>query len=79
MNYWRCKCGETVSWESGYPPVPCQVCEKCGSTLAMHPDHHREPEPHKWVTRYHESTGKPYEMCEVCFERREKPTNRDEA
>lgn len=63
MIYWRCKCGDRELRESGMPPARCKVCEKCGSTLATSPDTHDEPEPHKLVTRYHPSTGKPYQVC----------------
>lgn len=46
-----------------YGSPPCVVCKECGTTLASHPDHHAEPEPHEMVTRYHPTTGKPYQVC----------------
>jgi hypothetical protein len=38
----------------------------CGTTFAQHPDHHKKPEPHKWVVRYNELNGKPYHLCQLC-------------
>lgn len=52
MIGYRCKCGELMAWSSMGVPQ-CVVCEKCGTTLANHPDHHlTEPEPHQWETRW---------------------------
>lgn len=45
MMYYRCKCGFSTAWGS-MPPYQCDRCPKCGSDLASHPDHHREPKPH---------------------------------
>jgi hypothetical protein len=44
----------------------CRTCDKCGSTYAESPDTHLDPEPHRWTTYYHQSTGKPYRMCDQC-------------
>ena len=69
MQFSRCKCGHRKRWHSGYPAVPCQVCEKCGSTLSTHPDSHKEPAAHNWVQRYSEQTGLPHDqVCEQCHE-----------
>lgn len=45
MRYYRCKCGKNTAYGS-MPPYQCSKCEDCGSDLAEHPDHHREPKPH---------------------------------
>ena len=70
MNFWRCKCGEVTSWESGCPPQPCEACDKCGSTLAMSPESHVEPVSHEWITKYDQNTGKPFEICGRCMRRK---------
>jgi len=49
MIYSRCKCGNRQSWHSGFPPANCEVCEKCGFTLASSPNEHKEPVPHEWA------------------------------
>ncbi len=50
------------------PPQPCDVCSKCGSTLAQHPDHHAEPVPHTYEVRYDERTGAPKNrLCTRCY------------
>ena len=50
------------------PPRPCQTCDKCKSTLATSSGTHPEPIPHKPVTRYHNTTGEPYKICNRCRE-----------
>ena len=71
MQYARCICGDFVIWHSGETIHPCQVCEKCGSVPASHPDFHKEPEPHQFELRYDEKTGSPsYELCIKCYKRR---------
>lgn len=72
MKGFRCKCGQTVVWSS-MGVRSCETCPECGSDLAMGAGLHRDPVPHEWVTRYDPNTGEPYEMCKVCFKRREKP------
>ena len=70
MMYSRCKCGKSTSVHSGYPDPPCHVCPECGSTLASHPDQHKEPQPHKWEQRYDPATGEPtLRRCRVCREK----------
>lgn len=69
MNYHRCKCGKREAWESGMSPQPCQVCSECGSTLAMHPDYHAEPQAHQLEPRYDSRTGKlSRNICTRCGE-----------
>lgn len=53
----------------------CHGCEKCQTTFAEHPDYHQPLEPHTWITRYNEITGKPYKICERCSERDEESYN----
>jgi hypothetical protein len=65
MQHYRCKCGESYSFGS-MSPQDCQVCKVCGSTYAQHPDYHAEPQPHTWVTKYDQNTGKPYKWCNKC-------------
>lgn len=70
MQHYRCKCGESTMFGS-MPPNECQVCLKCNSSYAQHPDNHTEPTPHEWITKYNENTGKPYEICNLCWTRKE--------
>lgn len=70
MQYYRCKCGKTTAWTT-IGVSPCVTCHRCGSDLAQGETLHREPAPHRYVTRYDPITGKPYELCDVCCERRE--------
>lgn len=65
MRTLRCKCGELVVWTSMGQPA-CQTCPKCGSVPAGHPDHHPEPIPHDFVTKYDQNTGEPYRWCRRC-------------
>src|SRR3990167_7334685 len=51
MQYYRCKCGDAQAWGS-MSPAPCRGCAKCGTTLEFHPDYHKAPAPHEWVTRF---------------------------
>lgn len=69
MRTLRCKCGESVMYTS-MGVFNCEVCDKCGTTHAGHPDHHAEPEPHTWITRYNQRTGEPYEICDRCLKRK---------
>lgn len=69
MQLYKCKCGESFSWGS-MPPKKCRGCPKCDTVPALAGLPHRKPEPHKFVTRYDEITGKPYEVCLVCHERK---------
>jgi len=50
----------------------CQGCDKCNTTYAGHPDHHKELQPHEWGTKFDQNTGKPYKICELCYETDEK-------
>lgn len=69
MRAWRCKCGNAFAFGSD-APQPCTRCSKCGSDLAGHPDHHREPIPHRFITKYNENTGEPYEICNRCWQKK---------
>ena len=66
MRTLRCKCGEAIMWTTD-GVHDCQGCKICGTTYAGHPDHHKELQPHKWKPMYHDKTGKPYKMCELCY------------
>lgn len=65
MKYYRCKCGKSEAWGS-MPPWSCSYCPKCGSNLALGPDGHREPEPHKWTTEAVETDAGPQPLTR-CF------------
>lgn len=65
MMYFRCQCGKSTAFGS-MMPQRCVGCPNCNTTLTSHPDCHKEPEPHQYVTRYDEVTGKPYEICINC-------------
>jgi hypothetical protein len=69
MRYYRCKCGEQTAWGS-MPVSSCQGCKKCNTTLEEFPMDHKIPEPHEYITKFDENTGKPYEVCRVCWERK---------
>jgi hypothetical protein len=69
MQYYRCKCGNRVAWASS-PMPPCRGCDECNTTLAQYPNDHKVPEEHSWVVRYDTNNGKPYEVCEVCNNRK---------
>lgn len=70
MITYRCKCGESI-WYSSMGFADCEVCEKCGSTPATHPDGHADPEPHDFVLRYNEETGKAsHYICTKCYKKK---------
>lgn len=71
MQFYRCKCGRRSALGS-MSPSRCSRCPDCGSDLATHPDRHREPAEHEYVTRYNEITGVAYEWCRTCQEPRER-------
>jgi hypothetical protein len=66
MRFWKCKCGASEAFGSD-PPAPCTKCDKCGSDLFG-----GEPKPHYYVTKYDENSGKPYELCNQCYQRRDR-------
>lgn len=66
MNYYKCKCGKKEYWGSGMPVHDCMGCEECKTTYAQHSDHHKPLQPHQWITKYNETTGKPYKICNKC-------------
>lgn len=43
--YYRCKCGNSTAFGS-MPPDQCAWCEKCQSSLALHPEGHRDRVEH---------------------------------
>ncbi len=65
MRAYKCKCGNQ-EWIGSYGPPACLGCEKCGTQCGLD----SPPEPHRWVTRYNQNTGKPYEMCMDCMTKR---------
>jgi hypothetical protein len=77
MRYWKCKCGAYESFGSD-GPRPCQVCNKCGTTLLKRIDgSYIEAEPHDWVTETNIVTREGYDpivkiktYCLNCFQRK---------
>jgi hypothetical protein len=75
MQYYECKCGEATAFGS-MSPDKCTRCAKCGARLlniaykAKATEEDWKPAPHEWKTYYVVNTGKPYEKCAVCFERK---------
>lgn len=63
----QCKCGDRKCWTSmGH--ASCDVCEKCGSTLAEGPNTHVPQTPHEV---YAEITGeKIVARCHRCHQER---------
>ncbi len=47
----------------------CTRCGECQSDLAEAPSLHCAPEPHRFVTKYDQNTGKPYLLCSRCTRR----------
>ena len=47
MIGYRCKCGDATAFGS-MPPYQCAWCEKCQSSLASHPDGHRDRVDHEF-------------------------------
>ena len=50
----------------------CDTCPKCGSTAIslgakMKGIEFPEAVPHKFVTKYDQNTGKPYQWCQQCY------------
>jgi len=70
MQFYRCKCGKARFWGSGEVPADCEGCDECGTTLTQHPEDHRTPIPHDWMTLYHQSTRLPYQVCRRCHTRK---------
>lgn len=68
MQHFTCKCGERTAFGS-MGPAPCESCEKCGTTIT-YPGFWHDPIPHSYIPRYDEHTGKLYEVCEVCWEKK---------
>lgn len=59
MQYLQCQCGKMQTCGD---VAECRGCGACGTNC------YKEPStPHEWEKRYHEKTGKPYEMCKQCM------------
>jgi len=69
MRFYRCRCGKAEAFGS-MSPARCIGCGKCGTTLELAPSLHRAPDPHEWVKRFDEETGKPCEICDWCSRRK---------
>lgn len=70
MQFYRCKCGKSTSHTSR-GVARCQSCPECKSDLAMGPDGHREPEPHRWVPQFDSNTGaRKADVCTACMSKR---------
>ena len=68
MNYGKCKCGAVESFGSGMVIHDCDGCEKCGTTIAGHPDGHKPLAPVEYVGKYDRNTGVPsYRGCKNCY------------
>ncbi len=67
MQYYRCKCGAAESWGS-MGPDPCYGCAKCGTTLDLAPNLHRDPIPHEMIegTVMTDDGEKPLTRCRFC-------------
>jgi hypothetical protein len=77
MIGYRCKCGNR--WASSSMGMQdCQGCPKCNTTLASHPNYHKAPAPHEFITRYNPKTGEPYEVCNKCYDRKDELEQRGE-
>lgn len=64
MRQWSCICGKLFCFGSD-GPAECEACTHCGSNA-----YKNKPTPHMFVTRYNERTGKPYEICSVCRQKK---------
>lgn len=71
MQTLRCLCGALWSWTS-FGPTPCSVCPWCGTSPSGSPNHEIKPAPHRYVTKYDQDTGKPYEICLDCMGKKER-------
>lgn len=52
------------------PPSPCSGCEACGTTLEQHPDDHRKPSPHLYITKQVQTDEgtRPLTRCQWCMQ-----------
>lgn len=66
MRYLRCECGKSEMWTTD-GVHDCQGCNVCKTTYS-NTKNHRVLQPHTWKTMYNENTGKPYNICEKCYE-----------
>ena len=45
MIEYRCGCGKSIYWSSGYPPKPCDGCPECGTNFmreTLHPHQYED-------------------------------------
>ena len=76
MQYYSCKCGKREFWGSGMISRNCEVCNECGTTMMKDLDGNYKPsEPHEYITNYNQNTGKPYQTCKKCYERKKVENN----
>ena len=73
MRYERCKCGKVESWGS-ISTQDCNGCKECKTTLASHPDNHRQLEDHDYIkVKVDSDVGEAYKIiCSKCHKRKEK-------
>ena len=69
MQYYRCKCGESVAFGS-MPPQDCEGCVECNTTLEQHPDNHKPLAEHEWIDKFDQNTGEKYQRCIKCLTRK---------
>jgi hypothetical protein len=68
MQHYRCKCGKSECYGS-WGPNQCDGCKYCNTTLTQHPDHHKEPEPHKYIETLVEADNGKHVLsrCQWCM------------
>lgn len=71
MQYYRCKCGHMESYSSMGVAL-CEVCEKCGTTMAIGPKEHLPKKDHSWMeSRVMTDEGeKVLTICRQCGKKR---------
>ena len=52
------------------PFSSCTGCPKCNTTLEISPSFHSIPAPHKFIVKFDQNTGIPYEICSNCVRTR---------
>lgn len=69
MQYWKCKCGNSIAFGSDSPAL-CDKCSKCGGSLLKDADgNYREPLSHDFssVSQVETDEGmKPLTRCRYC-------------
>jgi hypothetical protein len=66
MIGYRCQCGKRTA-SSSMGVQDCEGCDECKTTYATNPDGHKPLEAHVWMTRYNQTTGKPFKVCNNCM------------